>query len=349
MPQVLHLAQRQRVPQLDALRGIAILMVIAHHYPYIKLMETVGWAGVDLFFVLSGFLISGLLFDDWQRYGRLRIWRFYVRRGFKIYPAFYVFLLFTIAFSLRHYDAVRHWHEVFFLQDYSLHVWPHTWSLAVEEHFYFVLPLVLLLLTWIGGKSDPFRSLPMLAAFLIVVCTILRITASGNSLLSQAHLRADALFLGVALGYLFRFQPDLFRRCSRPWLCVAAIPFLLPLAVYGYSVAQWPWLMTCNEIGFGLLLWWLVTRSYIRAPLLERIGFYSYSIYIWHVFVLTLFPKTRSPVLFVCANCLCIAVGIGAAKLVEMPALRLRDRITRPSAESKPGSHVPVTAVARPA
>src|ERR1019366_6522082 len=132
-----------RSPQLDLLRGMAVLLVIAHHYPYYDYLYRVGWAGVDLFFVLSGFLISGLLFTDWKRTGRLSIGRFFLRRGLKIYPGFYVFLLIT-ALSLRLHGG-RFWNEVLFLQDYLPNFWAHTWSLAVEEHFYLLLPFVLLI------------------------------------------------------------------------------------------------------------------------------------------------------------------------------------------------------------
>ncbi len=114
-----------RNPQLDLLRGIAVLLVIAHHYPYYDLLHQIGWAGVDLFFVLSGFLISGLLFSDWKRYGRLSIGRFFVRRGLKIYPGFYVFLLITALPLIRMQGTRPFWNELLFLQDYLPHFWSH--------------------------------------------------------------------------------------------------------------------------------------------------------------------------------------------------------------------------------
>src|SRR5438876_4889931 len=98
-----------RVVQLDALRAIAVLLVLGHHMPacprdlnyplalFTEQWKQCGWAGVDLFFVLSGFLVSGLLFREYQKYGTIKLPRFLARRGLKIYPAFYVLLLTTIA------------------------------------------------------------------------------------------------------------------------------------------------------------------------------------------------------------------------------------------------------------
>ncbi len=101
----------------------------------------VGWIGVDLFFVLSGFLVSGLLFREYGRLGEVHAGRFLVRRGLRIYPAFYAFLLSTAiatgTIGTRQFVA-----EAAFVQNYIPGLWDHTWSLAVEEHFYFLLALV---------------------------------------------------------------------------------------------------------------------------------------------------------------------------------------------------------------
>lgn len=106
---------------------------------FLTAMHTGGWIGVDLFFVLSGFLISGLLFREHRKTGGVRIGRFLARRGFKIYPAFYVMILFTLAVGslfdqrLPLRDVLA---ELSFTQNYFGGLWDHTWSLAVEEHFY---------------------------------------------------------------------------------------------------------------------------------------------------------------------------------------------------------------------
>jgi peptidoglycan/LPS O-acetylase OafA/YrhL len=150
---------------LDVLRGVAILLVVLHHLG-VPVFRTGGWIGVDLFFVLSGFLISGLLFREWKETGTINIGRFYARRGFKIYPAFWALMAVTL--------AVNYWTpgipsfpvtgrsimaELSFTQNYWRAIWGQTWSLAVEEHFYLLLPLLLWLLQRRDPKN-PFRLLP---------------------------------------------------------------------------------------------------------------------------------------------------------------------------------------------
>src|SRR4029078_2606024 len=86
-----------RYQGLDLLRGIAILGVLFRHLEIETWIAGPGGYGVDLFFVLSGFLVSGLLFSEYKRYGKINPGRFLIRRGFKIYPSFYFFILMTIA------------------------------------------------------------------------------------------------------------------------------------------------------------------------------------------------------------------------------------------------------------
>src|SRR5437762_8327462 len=89
-----------RLRQLDFLRGIAVLLVLFRHDALTEFLYKIGWVGVDLFFVLSGFLVSGLLFSEFIKYGNIKPGLFLIRRGFKIYPLFYTFLLVTVIFTL---------------------------------------------------------------------------------------------------------------------------------------------------------------------------------------------------------------------------------------------------------
>ena len=148
----------KRSLSLDLLRALAVFLVIGRHLTtcpaetskllcrVTTLWHQIGWIGVDLFFVLSGFLVSGLLFREYQKHQSISSLRFLLRRGLKIYPAFYFFIAVTIGtfliqHTLPHLKSIIA--EVFFLQNYGPAIWNHTWSLAVEEHFYLFL-LVLL-------------------------------------------------------------------------------------------------------------------------------------------------------------------------------------------------------------
>ena len=97
-----------RNQSLDVLRGIAILLVLGRHFNYFPLWRQAGWIGVDLFFVLSGFLISGLLFQEYKNTGKLDVRRFILCRGLKIWPSYYLLILATMLFYVFIARASEH-------------------------------------------------------------------------------------------------------------------------------------------------------------------------------------------------------------------------------------------------
>src|SRR5438477_10775385 len=111
-----------RNKRLDVLRCVAVVLVMMHHGHISPFFTKVGWAGVDVFFVLRGFLISGLLFSEYQKRGSIGFKRFFIRRGLKIYPAFYAFTLLTTLTSYAVWRNVstpaRYLHETLFVQNY---------------------------------------------------------------------------------------------------------------------------------------------------------------------------------------------------------------------------------------
>src|SRR6266436_3971304 len=182
-----NLLATSRNLQLDFLRGVAILLVILRHTVLFHIpgweasLVQFGWAGVDLFFVLSGFLISGLLFSEYRQNGMIRFARFAVRRALKIYPAFYFLVLLTVLarIALHTSDAVLRplLHDVFFMQSYTPGTYGHFWSLSVEEHFYILFPLALyfMLRRKRPEDADPFRFLPWLFCIVAVVLLVARL------------------------------------------------------------------------------------------------------------------------------------------------------------------------------
>ena len=148
----------RRFAWFDCLRCVAILLVMAAHCKDIAptlspalgavfaFTRQIGWVGVDLFFVLSGFLVSGLLFDEHDATGVLDIKRFLIRRAFKIIPAFYFLTLVTViydAIAFHRVVVVHLIHDIFFLQSYRPGMWSHAWTLAIEVHFYILLAVLL--------------------------------------------------------------------------------------------------------------------------------------------------------------------------------------------------------------
>lgn len=351
----------QRLAALDTLRGVAVLLVLVCHMQTngalpawlgvpLRILQRGGWAGVDLFFVLSGFLVGGLLFREWTAHGELRAGRFLIRRGFKIYPAFYVMFAAVLLWSAAHgrwpgFAFVAS--EALFVQNYGPALFPHTWSLAVEEHFYLALPLLLWLVR--GKKERPFATLPRVFAIIAAGCLALRVAGAwGQSHATRAsfaptHLRCDSLLFGTVLAWLVHFHGEKVARFVRRrgrWMAVAAVPLAAPPFVF--ALATTPFLFT-----FGYTALWLAAGLVLllavhhpgRRGVLAWIGFYSYSIYLWHIPVQRillpmLLPAKITPLPATLAYfAASIATGVFAARMIELPFLRLRDRFLPSRAE----------------
>jgi peptidoglycan/LPS O-acetylase OafA/YrhL len=329
-----------RNQSLDILRCIAILLVISRHYGHPGLLGRPGWAGVDLFFVLSGFLISGLLFGEYQCRGAIDVKRFWIRRAFKIYPAFYALMIFVFVVCVATGQLSRNFlSDLFFLQDYIKPIAEHGWSLAVEEKFYLALPIVLLVMMRGKNRRDPFAAIPYLFVALFAACLALRIHGllhftTWDSIDRPAHLRIDSLFAGVTLGYFNHFRKEEFCRAGKFPLWLPAIALIAPLA---FCDLQTPWMDTIGlgmlSIGFGLFMLWAVNQTMPEWKLLKGmawVGRYSYSIYLWHPLMknyLGYYEGGRHLITLLFYVPACLGIGRLAAYLVETPFLQLRDKL----------------------
>lgn len=349
-------ATNRRLVQLDFTRGIAILMVMGYHFVTIPThvlafrviefpLKQFGWAGVDLFFVLSGFLVGGLLIGELFRTGSLRIGRFVKRRGFKIWPAYYGYLLFQLA--TRHFPPSTFLlANLLHLQNYMGTSLGHTWTLAVEEHFYLILPF---LLVWI--YSSPCLRTKTIPVFVLicmgVLCirTLMVFALGSTRVWEYTHTRLDSLMFGVLLSHLYHFHETFFAACCRRRLLLSGITVcgilflsLTPetsttMHTIGYTVNY-----LCSG-AFVLLMLGLdgpIVRGFpYRA--IAAVGLYSYSIYLWHLSVrmpllhlCTLIPIPNSArwiILFVAQYGSAIILGVVMSKLIEWPFLRLRDKL----------------------
>jgi peptidoglycan/LPS O-acetylase OafA/YrhL len=359
--------RKGRILQLDVLRGIAILMVLWYHavlppeqsgrfYPFAALGARIGYSGVDLFFVLSGFLIGGLLFKEIRLFNALNIPRFWIRRGLKIWPAYYALLLVIFIRLTRHsglHVALHQiWPSVFALQNYLHTAAEQIWSLAVEEHFYLLLPIVLVALP--RHNRDGRLTIPALPALAATVCVagfFLRVFDDGIT--DRTHLNIDAMFFGVLLAYCHQFHYDQFSRFTarpEPLLLIAAallIPFLTNLSIPLFPDST---IHLTLYLAYGLILIALVQTPLDRhwlgkllssppSRLIAFIGFYSYAIYLWfndlvaqpmfyflehhlrHVSPTLLWPAAM--LVYIAATTL---VAVIMAKLIEIPMLALRNR-----------------------
>ncbi len=376
---------RTRLVELDLLRFIAIALVLGRHgevcpagtsralHDVTQVWHRGGWVGVDLFFVLSGFLVSGLLFSEHKRTGRVDIRRFLLRRGFKIYPAFWVMLIATAVlvpatFRVPRITATRELGELFFLQNYVGEIWDHTWSLAVEEHFYLGLAALVALLVW-KRRDKPLDLIPALFAFIAGTCLVARIltstltTFSYQTNLFPTHLRVDSLFFGVLLSYYWHMRDLRTSRLARRLrLGLAAGGVLLLAPPFVWSLESQHWLTTVGlslfYLGSGLLVLSALYSELGKSRLargLAAIGAYSYSIYLWHLPVLFwIVPelKARTGVqswvfgAFVYYGA-SIVLGMILAKLIEYPVLRFRDWVL-PTAARAVEPAMPVVRATRP-
>lgn len=356
-----------RLIGLDLLRLVAIVLVLGRHmelpaadWPegwkwFLLTWHRGGWIGVDLFFVLSGFLISGLLFGEYKQRRVLSLRRFYTRRWWKIYPPFLALIVITVAVKLA-YDPPIDWKaffaEIFFVQNYIPGLWGYTWSLAVEEHFYLLLPFTLFFLHQRRNKmSEPLSPILVIAAVIAIVALILRVINayyqpiySHMAHLFPSHLRIDSLFFGVVISYFYHFHTDRFMQICYPirkWLIVSGMIFLAPAFIF--PIEETPFIYTLGftifYIGSGMLVVGVLLSSIPNTRLVRLLGGmggYSYSIYLWHTpMILWGVPLVDGLLLggglgygvrTVTYMIGSLLLGIFMSRLVEVPALRLRER-----------------------
>lgn len=331
-------ACHMRLLSLDVLRGIAVLLVIVRHSDaawggWLAPVRRGGWIGVDLFFVLSGFLVAGLLFREFDRNGSINPFRFLVRRGWKIYPAFWVLIAFM---NLGRFDLSRTFAELSFLQSYLEHRWcEHTWSLAVEEHFYLLLPFLLLALSKSRFAPLPRIVFTVMAALLAARCINGLRPFSYQTHMFPTHLRLDAPLFGVLLAYWHRSWPEYRAWCksnSRGLIALGAV-LLAPAFVLNVEMAPalYTYWLTAQTVGCGAILcgavYGGVPENLLTRPL-GKIGAYSYSIYLWHATVIVVIaPMLGIKSLALIVLC-CIGLGATMSRLIESPFLWLRDRLT---------------------
>jgi peptidoglycan/LPS O-acetylase OafA/YrhL len=361
---------KARNSSLDSLRGLAILLVIGVHINFfapqggiVALAETfwrrVGYVGVDLFFVLSGYLIGSLLLTEMERHSSLNITRFLIRRGFKLYPVYYFFIAYTIIMaSAKAYIQGGSAHGVLvaqlkdflpsiaFIQNYiPPNPATHTWSLAVEEHFYLLLPFMLVFL----GVERIWKYLIPICLSTIPICLILRgvaIVRHGRLQLAESHLHFDALMVGVALAVLALKYPKRFislGRYPKALIALGLVLWLVALSPYRWEFFMGTFGYTLRICGSAMLLLAAcvsTSTSDTRRGVLAWIGINSYAIYVWHVTIMGTSEKfilrfvaplisnegLRWITMVLVVTVSVVLAGAAVTLLIERPSLALRDK-----------------------
>ncbi|MAT45663.1 MAG: acyltransferase [Anaerolineaceae bacterium] len=282
---------------LDGLRGFAVLWVIAFHYELPFGRD--GLFGVDIFFTLSGFLITVLLLEEWNRSETIHLKNFYMRRILRLYPALLLVLLFFLKSIPQQYFIstlfyFTNWVKALHLQPDSLFV-DHTWSLSVEEQYYFLWPFVLLILLKIKLPKKLIISIPLFFGLASALMRFIVWTTTNDwfRVYMGTDLRADGLLLGSAFGLMtvYGYLPDY----SKHKLFFSLVTFITVL--FGVWLLFESVLTASSVPTFGILAVSLGTIILISSlvnnqsliltkifsfPPLVKIGVISYGLYLWH-------------------------------------------------------------------
>jgi peptidoglycan/LPS O-acetylase OafA/YrhL len=331
--QLIENLNKRKIPCLGAFRGIAALCVLAFHTVDYRFP---GPGAVAAFFLLSGFLITWLLLKEKERYGHVSIKRFWLRRSLRIFPAFYTFwIVQMIVYGAPLGAALA---SFFYVYNYWAQSLPppaiggpfgHTWSLAVEEQFYLLWPIVFARVR----KAEKLVPIFIGAALAIQALRIVLTPVLGYPYTYAAfEMRCDALMIGCAAAIYLNAGGHVPEWLLKPAVAIAALCaiFLVGLdpdtlrasAQYGSAVVTWAALL--------LMLQAVATRPrWLDNAFMEFLGLISYSVYLYHQLVVQFvqnlgFRYRYALPLEIVATILVASVSY---LLIERPALRLKDRL----------------------
>jgi peptidoglycan/LPS O-acetylase OafA/YrhL len=356
-----------RVPELDGLRGIAILLVLCFHFTpstgplrFLAPVLQVGWVGVDLFFVLSGFLITGIMLDRKGQPGWYR--NFIARRSLRIFPLYYACL--ALYAVLSYYPSPVRWGHFLnsgdgwwyitylgnfrvFLQNAwpALYILTPLWSLQVEEQFYLTFPFIVSSLS--RGRLRTVLAGSVIAALALRIVLTLVMPENKVSTYVLMPCRMDALAMGGLIAIAQRETPGWFQSRWIPWITGVSAALFVTVCVC-FTVA--PWSAAMRTLGFtaaglafaGLLVMLIsyrhpVLSRFFRIRLLCWIGTISYGLYLLHIPASIIASRVVGSRLGLAPHgsaefFLSIAAAILAAwiswTVFESPILKLKNRIT---------------------
>ena len=361
-----------RLPGLDSLRALAILLVLIFHYkvvvsrePLFGFISNLGWVGVDLFFVLSGYLIGNQVLGEITKTGELSLGRFYVRRLLRTLPNYYVVLAcyFIFAEALSGNYRAPLWSFLTFTQNFAMQpvqTFTHSWSLCIEEQFYILFPLLAILLM----KRLASRGLFWLALACLSLTAIwlryyslsshggpaIKILDYYEHIYYSSFTRFDELLPGIAIAALKNFHPRLFAQCLArgSWILWFGLGCSF-ISLYGFHnywfVPERGVSSFWTSVGYSLIAWSFALvvlaalapgngLSRTKIPGAAQLALWSYAIYLVHK---PLYLVLKQPLNSLNINThgywgMAIIVAISLVlgwllyALVETPFMRWRDR-----------------------
>jgi peptidoglycan/LPS O-acetylase OafA/YrhL len=369
-----------KIPALDHLRALAIILVFLFHYrlfahpDWIDTIGSFGWTGVDLFFVLSGYLISSQVFTQLQR-GRFSVREFFIKRAFRILPAYLtvLFLYFSMP-DFREWESLPPlWKFLTFTQNFGLDLryhrtFSHAWSLCIEEQFYFLFPLAVMMLTYFkAGKKAVYLVISLfIIGFLVrLFCWNKFIVPAIDSdafgfmwykwIYYPTFNRLDAILVGICIAGISAYFPRLRNRIEQYTGLILAMGLALLMAAWFLCVDQYTF--TASMFGFPLIALgygFIVITGTHSSGLLNKyasritsvIATLSYSIYLTHKaaihFAQGLGEKfgmeTNSTSMFFVSILISVAMAILLRVGIELPFLKIRKFLL---AKRKPAAYSP--------
>jgi peptidoglycan/LPS O-acetylase OafA/YrhL len=340
-------------PSLDGIRAIAVLLVMAGHLNLVY----AGGLGVDVFFVLSGYLITAILVSEFSATGHIDLKKFYARRALRILPAVILLLIvlniFVAISQPSEQAATLRWDSLgalFYIANWlrafgrDLGILGHLWSLSIEEQFYLLWPITL---GFLLSRKLNSNQIILVVGFAVALVNVDRIylyhgIESFNRIYNGLDTRADALLTGCALG--LSGYGVLSRRVFAVFGLVGAA-FVIYILFLGYPVSanfQVPFGLTvggtCFALGVAFFLAAILSdhesifSKTLRLPPLVWTGRLSYGLYLWHFPVFTLvdgwFSEMRAAPLIalkVLATFLCATISYYC---LERPCLRLKKKFS---------------------
>ncbi|GGD71642.1 acyltransferase [Emticicia aquatilis] len=360
----------QKFYGLDHLRSLAIIYVFLFHYfiiskgqpEWLPDFAQFGWTGVDLFFVLSGFLISYQLFSEIKKGKNVSLKEFFIKRFFRIIPAFLVTvgLYFSIP-AFREKEALPAlWKFLTFTQNFDLNLkdngtFSHAWSLCVEEHFYLLLPFVLFFLQ----KTQLFKWAYWLLIIFFLLGFSVRIYSYDSLYLPKmadefswmywykyiyypTYNRLDGLLVGIAIAAVYCYLPNFWLKISKFGNLLIALSILILIGAYFLCIDQ----QTFNAsvfgfpliaLGYGFMVMGAISpTSFLykwHSKFTTLIATLSYGIYLTHkgIIHLTLLAFADYPInhnlMLVISIFTCFWAAYILNLIIEKPFLKLRNKI----------------------
>jgi peptidoglycan/LPS O-acetylase OafA/YrhL len=339
------LSSSDRISSLDIFRAIAIVVVLFYHFHH---RLRYGLLGVDLFFVISGLLVGGILTKEFLTFKKINMPRFLLQRGFKIWPSYYFFLSFgsILAFVFyrnSHPDQSIPWFDLprylFFYEnfvDLPVHwSFDHVWSLCVEEHFYIFLPTCFILIQVFAPEKSRVKALYALVAFAIIAGIAFKYfsyfdTASHDTYLGTQN-RIDALAWGVLLNLILSQYGERLKQVKwLPLLSLVGLTLFIMILhhakVTDNEVYQNIILHSVIPPCFFMLILGVYYQDFSRFYFLRTLGYLSYNLYLWHpIFVNIVSDDVTTGRLGLIVYLIAVTIMAALATLlIEEPFLKMR-------------------------